>query len=533
MVLSLALAIIIIDTTILNVSLAAILKDFKTEIQSIQWVITAYSLTLAALTITGGRLGDLFGRKRMFVFGAIIFAIGSFIASISQNVPQMILGESIIEGVGAALMMPATASLLISTFTGRDRAMAFGVWGGIAAASAAVGPILGGFLTTYYTWRWGFRVNVFVAAALVLGSFIIKESRDTKEKPTIDWIGVLLSALGLTSLVFGIIEASAYGWWKAKMPFVLNISDYVVEASGNISFVPFAILIGILLLAAFVVWELHMDQQKKTPLVSMKLFTNQQFRSGVLTTLVLSLAQSGLIFAIPVFLQAVRGYDALQTGFSLLPMSLTILVTAPLSAILSRKIKPKYLIQLGLVCDILSFVVFWFMLNVNTSSTDLIPGFMLFGAGMGLVMAQLSNMTLSAVQIHEAGEASGVNNTLRQVGQTFGSAIIGTVLISALSANLVSGIKASNVIPEQMKSIIAEKVSTQVSDVEFSGKANVSSEIPKQIQDEIVKISHQATVDANKKSFIYGALFGLLGLLVSFALPNIALVERKTIAGGH
>ncbi len=166
-VLSLGLAIIIIDTTLLNVSLGNIIRDLKTDIQSLQWVITAYSLTLAALTITGGRLGDLFGRKKMFVLGAIIFAIGSFIASISTSVGMMIAGESIIEGIGAALMMPATASLLVSTYKGRDRAIAMGMWGGVAGAASAVGPILGGFLTSNYNWRWGFRINIFVAIVLV------------------------------------------------------------------------------------------------------------------------------------------------------------------------------------------------------------------------------------------------------------------------------------------------------------------------------------------------------------------------------
>src|SRR5579885_2171189 len=175
-VLSLALMIIVIDTTILNVSLRNIVNDLHTNLQGLQWVISAYALTLAALTITGGRLGDLFGRKKMFMLGAIIFAVGSFITSISHNVGMMISGESVIEGVGAALMMPATASLLVANYRGRDRAIAFGIWGGIAAASSALGPLVGGFLTTHFSWRWAFRINVFVAIILLLGSVIIAES---------------------------------------------------------------------------------------------------------------------------------------------------------------------------------------------------------------------------------------------------------------------------------------------------------------------------------------------------------------------
>ena len=175
LVLSLALAIIIIDTTLLNVSLETLIRELHTTLKSLQWVISAYSLTLAALTVTGGRLGDLFGRRRMFRLGATLFAVGSFIASISHSVPVLILGESIIEGIGAALMMPATASLLVAKYRGHDRALAFGVWGGIAAAAAAVGPILGGYLTTHYSWRWGFRINVAVVALLLLGSMVVSD----------------------------------------------------------------------------------------------------------------------------------------------------------------------------------------------------------------------------------------------------------------------------------------------------------------------------------------------------------------------
>ena len=220
-VLSLALTIIILDTTILNVSLRTIIDDLHTNIQSMQWVITAYSLMLAAFTITGGRLGDLFGRKKMFVVGAIIFAIGSFMTSISHSVGFMIAGEAIIEGIGACLMLPATASLLVSNYTGRDRQIGFGIWGGIAAGAAALGPVVGGWLTTYYSWRWAFRINVFVAAILVAASFLIKEALDKEEKPTIDFVGILLSALGLLSIVFAFIKASTYGWWKAAAPFTL------------------------------------------------------------------------------------------------------------------------------------------------------------------------------------------------------------------------------------------------------------------------------------------------------------------------
>lgn len=530
-VLSLALAIIIIDTTILNVSLGTIIKEFNTDIQSIQWVITAYSLALAALTITGGRLGDLFGRKKMFVLGAVVFAIGSFITSISHNIPTMIWGESIIEGVGAAMMMPATASLLVSTFKGRERALAFGVWGGIAAASAAIGPIVGGYLTSNYSWRWAFRINVFVALVLVIGSFIIREFRDTEEKPKLDFIGVILSSLGMLSLVFGIIEASKYGWWFAKEQFITLGHTFNF---GSYSVVPISMALGVTILTLFMLWERFVQKQGNTPLVSLKLFSNRQYASGVFTTMLLSLSQAGLIFALPVFLQAVRSLDAYHTGLSLLPLSLTALIAAPLAAVVSHKIKPKYLIQTGLIAQGASF---WFLREgISTTSTtaSIAPGLILFGLGMGFVMSQITNMTMSAVSVQEAGEASGVNNTFRQLGQTLGSAILGSILLTALAANLTSGVNASNVIPEQAKPQINQAIAGQSSSFEFGGSTAIGENVPPQIAEEIKSISQQATVDANKRSLGFGVLFALLALLASIALPSSSQLEREeSAASGH
>lgn len=526
-VLSLALAIIVIDTTLLNVALGTIIRDLNTDIQSIQWVITLYSLVLAAFTITGGRLGDFFGRKRMFVLGAIIFAAGSLLASFSHSVGILILGEAIIEGLGAVLMLPATSSLLVSMYRGRDRAVAFGVWGGIAAAASAIGPILGGYLTTHYSWRWGFRINVFVVIILILGSFFIKEAEtDLEQKPTLDWIGVVLSSLGLLGIVFGIIEASRYGWWKAKEVFM--IGSHAFTLYGDLSVSIFAIVWGLFFLLCFLLWEAHVDTTGRTPLVSMHLFQKKQFSAGVVTAGVLSLGMSGLIFTLPVFYQSVRGLDALHTGFGLLSMSIAILVAAPFSSILVRKIIPKWLVIIGLSINIVAYLLLAYMLNVNSSVWSLAPGLALFGFGIGLIIAQISNITLSAVSVKEAGEASGVNNTMRQLGSTLGSAIIGSILISTISSQLAAGIKNSSVIPENMKTQIAQAVGKQTSNVEFGGGAHLAAGIPQNVSDEITSISHEATVKAGKYSFLYSALISLLGILVATQLPSKKNIEEDT-----
>lgn len=532
-VLSLGLIIIILDTTILNVSLRTIINDLHTNIQSIQWVITAYSLMLAAFTVTGGRLGDLFGRKRMFMAGAVIFAVGSFIASISHVVGMLIAGEAIIEGVGAALMMPATMSLITSTYRGRDRQIGFGVWGAIAGAAAALGPVVGGWLTTYASWRWAFRINVIVAAVLLIGTLFITESKDREEKPTLDIVGVVLSALGLLSLVFGFIKASDYGWLTMKETVTFL---GVTFNQGALSIVPVAIAAGLLVLFVFGLWEHRMTKREKTPLVSLSLFRNRQFALAVLISSILALGQSGLSFAVPVFLQAVKHLSALDTGFAMLPMSLTLLVAAPASAIFSKRFAPKRIIQAGLIISTVGFLAMRAGIQVTASDWALTPGFILFGMGMGFMMSQLGNMAMSAVSVQEAGEVSGVNSTLRTVGQTLGSAIIGAILLSTLSTNLTNGIQASSVIPAAQKGVIAQAVSKQTSGIEFGSGATISGtngHVPAPIATEINRISAQATVDSTHVSLLIGAGFLALALGLASFLPKRKNVEIEKSVAEH
>ncbi|MFI5240643.1 MAG: MFS transporter [Candidatus Saccharimonadia bacterium] len=532
LVLSLALAIIIIDTTLLNVSLRSIIIDLHTTIQGLQWVITAYSLTLAALTITGGRLGDLFGRKKMFVLGAIIFAVGSFISSISHSLGVLITGEAIIEGIGAAMMMPATASLLIANFRGRERAIAFGVWGSVAGAASAIGPILGGYLTTHYSWRWGFRINVFIAAILVIGSLIVRESFDDQEKPQLDVVGIFLSAIGLLSVVFGIIESSTYGWFSPKLAYAI----FGHSLPSKLSITVLSTAIGLFFIGLFLLWENYRESQDKTPLVSLELFEIRQFTSGVFVMALLSLSMVGLIFVLPVFLQSVKGLDALHTGLALLPLSIAILIMGPLSGFLSSKIPPKYLIQLGLLFNITAVIVLHSALQVNATWQTLAPALALFGIGMGLVMAQISNMTLSAVSVSQAGEASGVNNTLRQVGSSMGSAILGAVLISAITANVATGIKNSTIIPQSAKPAISAEVSANASNVAFGAPSTSRQVLPADITSELDRISKSATTAATQKTVLYGIPFTILAFFMSLLLPGKTDIETSKSAAhvsGH
>ncbi|MEJ0021445.1 MAG: MFS transporter [Candidatus Doudnabacteria bacterium] len=530
LVMSLALTIIILDTTILNVTLRTIIGDLHTTIQKIQWVITAYALMLSAFTITGGRLGDLFGRKKMFVIGAIIFAVGSFMTSIAHTVGFMILGEAIVEGIGAALMLPATASLLRSTYKDRDLQIAFGIWGGIIGGAAALGPVIGGWFTTNYSWRWAFRINVVVAAILVLSSVLIKEYRETEEAPSIDIVGVLLSALGMLSLVFGFIQTSTYGWLHAVSPLV--IFNHTVNL-GGISAAPLFMLIGIIILGVFAWWENIRELSGRTPLVSLNLFKNSTFITGSVVSGILALGQAGLSFSVPVYLQSVLSFNPIQTGIAMIPMTIVILVGAPLSTWISKFTTPKRIIQFGIILDAIAFFILRQSLHVGASAWAMAPGFALFGLGVGLIFGQASNLTLSAVSVEQSGEASGVNSTIRSLGQTLGSAILGAILISALSANLISGVNKSLVIPQDIKPTVAQAVTAQSSNIEFGSGANLGGAIPQSIGGEIISISHQATVDATRSALGFGTLFILLALLVSIKLPSAPKVTAESVLKLH
>lgn len=520
-VLASAMMIIIIDTTVLNVSIHNILIDLKTTVQSIQWVISAYALTLAALTITGGRLGDLFGRKRMFMLGAVLFAVGSLVTSLAPTIAWVIFGNAIIEGVGAALMMPATAALLVNEYHGKDRTLAFAVWGGVAASAAALGPILGGWLTSNFSWRWAFRINLVVVLLLLLGARFLHEARDKAEKIELDGIGILLSSVGLVSIVYGLIESSTYGWWLTKAPYAVLGHSFT---PWGLSIAPITIILGVILLGLFALFEHKHEQNGHTPLVSLGLFKNEQFTIGSLTTALQALGMAGLIFSTPIFYQSILGLDAFHTGLGLLPMSLAVMFGAPFSIKLIKRFTPKQIIQMGFTLNVLGSILLYRAFSVDATVWSFAPGLILFGVGMGFGFSQLSNMALSAVSGEQSGEASGVNNTLRQVGQSFGSAIIGAALIATITSGVVSKLEASPVLPAAAKPQIVQQVKEAGSNIEFSSP-DTTNNVPPQIRVAISDAIKQATVDGNRVAMLLTGIFSVVTLLFSFLLPNIRDLE--------
>ncbi|HEY4161327.1 MAG TPA: MFS transporter [Candidatus Saccharimonadales bacterium] len=517
-VLALALFIVVLDTTIINVSIKAIIQDLHSNLKAIQWVITGYSLVLAAFTITGGRLGDIFGRKRMFLIGAIIFGIGSLLASQAHSAVWLMLSVSVVEAGGAALMLPATASLLVSTYRGKDRAIAFGAYGAVAGAAGTLGPVIGGWLTTNYSWRWNYLINPIVVLVVLAGSSLVKEARErTPHLP--DGLSIVLSALGLGGLVYGIIESSTYGWIKAKQGYDIFGQTFHLE---GISITAYALVLGIIFVVLFLLRQAHLEYLHKTPLVSPALLKNREFMSGTTVLAVAVLAQFGLIFTLPIFLQGLLGKDAFQSGIAVLPMTLSILIGSPVAGVLAgrRNVPQRYLIQVGLALSAAGGILLHSEVSATSTAATFVPGMICFGLGFGLLISQLTNLTLSAVSVQMAGEASGVNNTFRQIGTSMGQALIGALLISALTTQLRSDVAGSRLLPPAAKPQIAAQVSAAAQSLGAASTA--PRDLPGPTAQEVMRIKNDAIVTGVKRGMagVIGA--SVLALLLSTFLPKRA-----------
>jgi EmrB/QacA subfamily drug resistance transporter len=430
-----SVAIPVLDNTILNLAVPTILREFHTQLSSLQWVITGYSLTFATLLIIGGRLGDIFGHRRMFVLGATIFGVGSFLASISTSVPTLFVGEAAIEGIGASMMIPATLSILSNTFKGAERPKAFAAWGAVAGASVAFGPIVGGFLTTDYSWRWAFRINVIVAPLIVLGALVFMH-RDVRgeRRPHIDVRGAALIAVGSFSLIFGLSEGTTYGWWSSIKDLTIG-SWNVWPATRSISIIPFAFLLAMVVFTAFVLIELAMERGNRDPLFEFGQLRHLGFRYGLLTTMVLAMGQFGLLFILPVLLQNGEHLSALRTGEWMLPQGILIAVAAPIGGRLTRRFSITSIVRTGLALEAIGLL--WVAVSVAPHVTflELLPGMIVFGLGVGFASSQLTNVILSDIDPDKAGVAGGANTTVRQVGLALGIATFASFIDASTRAN--------------------------------------------------------------------------------------------------
>ncbi|KUM98460.1 transporter [Streptomyces cellostaticus] len=423
-VLGTAQFLMVLDTSVMNVSISRLVEDFDTEVTAIQAVITLYALVMAAFMIIGGRLGDIYGRRRLFLLGLAVYAVGSALTALAPVLWVLAVGWSVIEGLGAAMVLPSMAALVAESYRGRERAVAYGVIGGLAGAGIAVGPLLGGWVTTYLTWRLVFAGEVVVVVAILLCRRVIAEPPATGERPRLDGMGAVLSAAGLGLGVLGVLQSSTWGWVQPRNP------PFTVLGFAPTLFVVGA---GVAVLYAFVRWEHRREEHRADPLTHLSLFGIPPLRSGLLTLVSQNLILLGLFFAIPLYLQVVQGLDAFQTGLRLLPVSVTMLVTSLGAARLGQRAGPRRVVRLGLV--ILAVAIVWLLAAIDPKIDDaqFAAAMALLGIGMGLLASQLGNVVQSSVQEKDRSEAGGLQFTAQNLGSALGTALIGSLLIGALA----------------------------------------------------------------------------------------------------
>jgi EmrB/QacA subfamily drug resistance transporter len=521
-----ALFIVVVDNSILTVAIPTILRDFHTTLPTLQWVVTGYSLTFASLLVIGGRLGDLYGHRRTFIIGAGLFTVGSLLAALSWGVGSLVVGEALIEGIGASLMMPATLAIISTTFTGRERSTAFAAWGAVAGAAVAFGPVVGGFLTTNYSWRWAFGINVIVAPLAILGATLFtKPSPRAERRIRIDFTGAALVSSGMFLLVFALSEGSTYGWWSSIKTF--HIGDLEVWSSAQaVSLIPIVVVVALALLTTFVVIERAKERRDADPLFPIGQLKHKSFRYGLITTAVLATGQVGLLFVLPVFLQDGKHLTAETNGLWILPLGVIIMLASQLGIRFTRTIGTTRTVQVGLVCETIGLVVLAFAISPDVTFVELLGGFILFGTGIGFATSQLTNVVLCDVDLDKSGVASGTNTTVRQVGAALGIAVIGSILTVQTIHHTVDRVRAAPDIPAATQ----RRAVAQVEDVGPSYRPAPGT--PPLQAATLNRALDAGVADGARVALLFAAGVVLVGSCLSVLIPRIGPYSSDDVAVG-
>jgi EmrB/QacA subfamily drug resistance transporter len=401
---------IMLDNTIVNVALPSIQRDLRIGISELEWVVNGYALTFAVLMLTGGKLADLFGRRMIFIVGLAIFTLSSLACGLAST-PELLIGARIVQGIGAALMNPATLSIITATFPPRQRGMAIGIWAGVSALALAIGPLVGGVVTEQIDWSWIFFINVPIGIlAIVVARLVIRESRDTSQDQRLDLPGLLTSGVGLFALTYALIEANTYGWTSTRI-----LSLFAVAVVG---------------LAAFVVLELR----QRVPMLDLSLFKNSTFAGANATMMLVALAMFGVFFFVSLYMQNVLRYSATEAGAAFLPMTMLIILVAPAAGKLSDRTGARWLMGAGLTLLGVSLLIFSRLDEVSTF-WNILPGLILGGFGMALSMTPTTAAAMGSVAVDKAGVGSAVLNSMRQIGGSLGIAIMGAIVAASIHAS--------------------------------------------------------------------------------------------------
>jgi len=514
---SLGVALIIVDSTIVNVAIPSIINDIGITSTQAQWVQEIYTLVFAALLLVGGRLADQYGRRRLFLLGTVIFAGASVLAALAGDGTQLIAARAV-QGLGGALMLPTSLSLLNANFRGRDRGVAFGIWGATIGGTAALGPLLGGWLTTSYSWRWAFGINIPLGLLVIVGLLLlVPESKDTSGQRGADWFGAVLSAIGFGGIVFGLIEGRTYGWLATTKP--LTVGSWYWPWS--VSPVAVAFVIGFAALTVFVAVERRRNRRGQVSMLDLNLFSIKSFRNGNIAAAIVSLGEFGILFSLPLWFQNVIGYTAFQTGLALLALAGGSFLASGLTAPIGRKRGTIFIVRLGIVLEIIGIGGLAIFLRPDSTWLTTTPLLLIYGIGVGFATAQLTGVVLTDVPLARSGEGSGIQSTSRQVGSALGIAILGTVLFATLGARYDTAL-ADLGVPEAQRVQLVDAVKDSAGAAIPGLAANPGTAAA-------AEPARVAFTDASRVAALTAAGFLVIGLVASLSLGNPR--RRRSIDG--
>jgi MFS family permease len=502
-----------LDTTVMNTAIATVANDLGTTVTGIQTAITLYTLVMASLMITGGKIGEIIGRKRAFAIGCVIYSCGSLTTALAPNLTVLIIGWSFLEGLGAVLIMPAIVALVASNFGKPERPRAYGLVAAAGAIAAALGPLIGGAFTTYASWRWVFAGEVLIVVVILLFARRVNDT-PAAEGVRLDLGGTVLSALGLTLIVMGILLSGSWGFVQPKP----NAPEWL-----GLSPVIWLILGGGAVLALFMAWENQRIARGKGALIDPAMLRNLQLRSGVTSFLFMYLVQAGTFFVVPLFLSVALGLSAIETGVRLLPLSLTLLIFAIGIPKLRPDASPRRVVNAGFVALFTGLVLLVALLEVGAGPEIVTWPLLLAGSGLGAMASQLGSVTVSAVPDEQSGEVGGLQNTGTQLGASIGTALAGAVLISALSASFFAIIHDNPEIPATLES----QAQIQLADgVPFVSDADLraaltAANVPPATIDAVAEANADSQIQGLRAAISILALITLLALVFTRGIPTI------------
>jgi MFS family permease len=500
-----------LDSSVMNVSMATVAKDLDTSVTGIQTAITLYTLVMAAFMITGGKIGQIVGRSRAFAIGCVIYGAGSLTTALAPNLGILLLGWSCLEGLGAALILPSIVALVASNFGADERARAYGLVAAAAAVAVAVGPIVGGFFTTYLSWRYVFAGEVLVVVAILLLARRI-EGGVPEKKVRLDLVGTALSAAGLGLIVFGILRSGTWGFVRPKPegPEWLGLSPTI-----------WLILAGGLVIWLFAVWENRLIAGGGEPLVNPAILRTKVLRGGLTSFFFQYFLQGGLFFAMPLFLSIALGLSAIETGVRLLPLSFTLILAAAGIPKVFPHASPRRVVRIGFLAMFAGLVVLIAGLHSGAGAGVTTWPMLLAGLGMGSLASQLGAITVSSVSDEQSGEVGGLQNTVTNLGISIGTALTGAIVIAALSSSFLSGVEQNPAVPAPVKSEASTKLASGVpflSDAELE-TALGEAHVPPRATAAIVEENETSRLVGLRTALAVLAIFALVALFFTGGIP--------------